>query len=92
MTKLKSRFGSGTEQTFETESYEGREKINWTNSKHHHSSTKKPFEILPDKNQILTKLEQYEEKFFKIEKALNTLGIKVNALGNIRNMQDNILQ
>ena len=89
LTKLKSRFGCGTEQTFEIESYEGQEKMVWNNST---NSTNKPLEILSDINQILIKLEQYEEKFFKIEEALNSLGISLNDLENISNMQDNILQ
>ena len=92
LTKLKSRFGCGTEQTFEIESYEGQEKMDWNNSKHLNSSTKKPLEILSHNNQILIKLKQYEEKLFKIEKALNTLENKVDAQENIRNMQDRILQ
>ena len=92
LTKLKSRFGCGTEQTFEIESYEGQEKMDWNNSKHLNSSTKRPLEILSHKNQILIKLKQYEEKLFKIEKALNTLENKVDAQENIRNMQDRILQ
>ena len=92
IAKLNSRFGCGTEQTIETESYEGQEEIKWNKSRYHNSSTKMPLEVLSDINQILIKLEHYEEKFFKIEKALNSLEIKVNALGNIRNMQDNILQ
>ena len=85
MTKFKSRFDCGTEQTFETESYKGQEEIKWNKFRCHNSSSKKPFEILPDKNQILTKLEQFE-------KALNTLEKKVNALENTRNLQDNTLQ
>ena len=85
MTKLKSRFGFSTEQPIETESYEGQEEIKWNKSRYHNSFTKTPIEVLSDKNQILTKLEQFE-------KALNTLGNRVNALENIRNLQDNILQ
>ena len=61
MTKFKSRFDCGTEQTFETESYKGQEEIKWNKFRCHNSSSKKPFEILPDKNQILTKLEQFEK-------------------------------
>ena len=85
MKKVRSRFGCSTEQPFETESYTGQEEIKWNKSRCHDRSSKKSFEILPDKNQILTKLEQFE-------KALNTLGNRVNALENIRNLQDNILQ
>ena len=59
------------EPTFETEIDEGQEEIKWNNSRHQTVSDKS--HIMPEINQILTKLEQYEDRFFKIEKALNTL-------------------
>ena len=73
------------EPTFETERYEveGQEEIKWNNTRHHSNSIKKSIEILSEKNQILTKLDQYEEKFFKIENSLNVLAIKLDSLENI---------
>ena len=59
------------EPTFVTESYEGQEEIKWNNERHKNVSDKS--HIMPEIYQILTKLEQYEDKFLKIEKALNTL-------------------
>ena len=75
MTKFKSS-DMRIEKIHETEC---NEEFKWNCS----TSTKTPVDILPEKNQIFTKPEQYEEKLFRFENTLNVLSNKVNALENM---------
>ena len=76
LTKFKSSDNMRNEKIHETEC---NEEFKWNNS----ITTKTQVDILPEKNQILTKPEQYEEKLFRFENTLNVLSNKVNALENI---------